>query len=96
MLQMLAAEPSNHSYMLQQHDVSSYVEQLVYLASPVQTHGDTVAAAIGAVQRRDAAAPSASAASRACRARAPNPPPERARKSRREAAGSWCVAAAAD
>ena len=44
--QMLAMEPSNHEYMLRKHDVSSYVEQLVYLASPVQTHGDTVAAAL--------------------------------------------------
>ena len=46
MLQMLAAEPSNHEFMLHKHDVSSYVEQLVFLASPMQTHGDTVAAAL--------------------------------------------------
>ena len=46
MLQMLAAEPSNHEYMLRKHDVSSYVEQLVFLASPMQTNGDTVAAAL--------------------------------------------------
>ena len=29
-LQMLAAEPSNHEYMLRKHDVSSYVEQLAF------------------------------------------------------------------
>ena len=46
MLQMLAAEKSNHEYMLRKHDVSSYVEQLVYLASPQQKHGHTVAAAL--------------------------------------------------
>jgi len=50
MLQMLAAEPSNHEYMLRKHDVSSYVEQLRFLASPVQTHGDTVAAALRALR----------------------------------------------
>ena len=45
-LQMLAAEPSNHSYMLQRHDVNSYVEQLVFLAGPAQDDGDTRATAL--------------------------------------------------
>ena len=46
LLQMLAAEPSNHRHMLQRHDVSSYVEQLVFLASPNLNHGDTQATAL--------------------------------------------------
>ena len=47
-LQMLAAEPSNHSYMLQKHagEMSSYAEQLILLAGPMQTHGDTQATAL--------------------------------------------------
>ena len=45
-LQMLAEEPSNHSYMLMRHDVSSYIEQLVLLASPAQEHHDARAAAL--------------------------------------------------
>ena len=46
LLQMLAAEPSNHRYMLQRHDVSSYVEQLAFLCAPNLNHGDTQATAL--------------------------------------------------
>lgn len=51
-LQMLAAEPSNHNYMMVHQDVSqqadqlSYIEQLVFLATMMLGHGDTQATAL--------------------------------------------------